>query len=76
MLNFANNILPIIQIIISVVMVTAILLQNRGGGLGGAFGSGGSSYHTKRGFEKILFTATIVLAIAFVATSLLVLILK
>ncbi len=66
-----NNILPIIQVILSVLLVMAVLLQNRGGGLGSAFGGGGASYHTKRGFERTLFIATIVLGILFVLSTIL-----
>jgi len=65
------NILPIIQIIIAVVLVVVVLLQQKGGGLGAAFGGGGASYHTKRGFEKALFTTTVIFGILFAATSLL-----
>lgn len=49
-------------------MVTAILMQNSESGLGGAFGGGdspGANFHTKRGAEKVLFKATVVLAILF-----------
>lgn len=63
-------ILPIIQVVISVLLVTAIMLQQRGTGLSGAFGGGGGeSYHTKRGIEKILFTSTIVLASLFLLST-------
>jgi len=58
-------ILPYFQIIISVFLIAAILIQQRGAGMGGAFGGGGAAYHTKRGFEKILFYATIVLSVIF-----------
>jgi len=60
-----KNVLPIIQIIISVLLVTAILLQQRGTGLSASFGGEGNVYRTKRGFEKILFYGTIILAAAF-----------
>jgi len=60
-----KNILPIIQIIISVLLVTAILLQQRGTGLSASFGGEGNIYRTKRGFEKILFYGTIFLAAVF-----------
>ena len=69
-------ILPIIQIIISVLLVGAILLQQRGSGLGGIFGGGGESYHTKRGFEKILFTSTIILATLFLLSTFVALLIK
>lgn len=68
--------LPFAQIALSVLLVVAILLQQTGDGLGGAFGgsSDGGSYHTKRGIEKFLFTATIILGILFVLSTLLTLI--
>ncbi|MFC1756734.1 preprotein translocase subunit SecG [Patescibacteria group bacterium] len=61
------NILPIIQIVISVLLVVAVLLQQRGSGMSGVFGGGdgGGSYSTRRGFEKILFRSTIILAVLF-----------
>ncbi|NIA18375.1 MAG: preprotein translocase subunit SecG [Actinobacteria bacterium] len=59
------KILQIAQIIIAILLMLAILLQNRGSGLSGVFGGGGDVYRTKRGVEKTLFTATIVLAILF-----------
>ena len=64
-----ETILFIAQIIVSVILIIVILLQQRGSGLGGAFGGSGGSegiYYTKRGAEKFLFYATIVLAIIFV----------
>lgn len=57
--------LDIVQLIIAVLLVTTILLQNRGAGLGAAFGGGGNIYHTKRGVEKTLFIATIGLSATF-----------
>lgn len=62
-------ILGIIQIVLAVLMVVAILLQQRGTGLSSAFGGEGNVYRTKRGAEKIIFIATIILAIAFLATA-------
>ena len=64
-------ILNIIQIIVSVILIAVILLQNRGTGLGAAFGGEGTIYRTKRGLEKSLHIATIVLVIIFLATSVL-----
>lgn len=64
------------MIIISVVLTGAILLQSQGTGLGGVWGGGGESYHTKRGVEKVLLYLTIVLIVLFgigaIASSLLV----
>jgi protein translocase SecG subunit len=62
--------IKVAQIIIAVVLMLAILLQNRGTGLGSAFGGGGGVYLTKRGVEKKLFIATIVLAVIFILLSL------
>lgn len=55
----------IAEIVISVFLVAAILLQRRGTGLSATFGGEGNIYRTKRGLEKIIFVATIVLAILF-----------
>lgn len=63
------RILDIAQVILSVLLVGAILLQNRGAGLGAAFGGDGGIYRTKRGLEKSLFIATIILAAAFLVTA-------
>ena len=60
----------ITQIILGVLLTAAILLQARGTGLGSTFGGGGELYRTKRGFERLLFTATIVLVLLFVINSL------
>lgn len=58
--------LLIVQVVIAVLLVLSILLQNRGAGAGIAFGSDFGSYYAKRGAEKVLFYAAIVLGVAFV----------
>lgn len=58
------------QIILAILLTTAILLQARGTGLGAAFGGSGNVYRTKRGVEKKLFQLTIVLAILFFGVAL------
>lgn len=63
-------ILNIAQISTAILLIVAILLQNRGTGLGAAFGGEGNVYRTKRGLEKKLFTATVILSIAFFGISL------
>jgi preprotein translocase subunit SecG len=63
--------LPIIQIVLAALLVTAILLQQRGTGLGLAFGGESNVFRTKRGIEKGLFFATIGLSILFFATAIL-----
>lgn len=59
--------LPYAQIILSVILVLAILLQQTGSGLGGALGGNdsGGFHHTRRGFEKFLFYLSIVCGILF-----------
>jgi len=63
-------IINISQIIVSIILVIAILLQARGTGLGSAFGGEGTVFRTKRGVEKILHNASVVLVILFLALSL------
>ena len=65
-----ENIFNIIQIVLAVLLTTAILLQSRGAGLSTVFGGEGNIYRTKRGFEKVLFNASIVIAILFVISAL------
>ena len=69
------KLLNIAQLIIAILLVVVILLQNRGAGLSGIFGGAGNVYATKRGFEKKLFYATIVLAALFFVISFIVVIL-
>ena len=66
-----NPILGIGQIIVSIALIAAILLQNRGTGLSGTFGGDSAVYRSRRGIERTLFRLTIVLAVLFVAFSLL-----
>jgi preprotein translocase subunit SecG len=64
-----ENYFSIAQIILSVALIIAILLQVRGGGLGGIFGQADTVYRTKRGVERTLFQLTIVLVVLFVIIS-------
>ena len=57
------------QIVVSIFLMTAILLQNRGAGLGSAFGGDFGGYYTKRGFEKFLFWTSIALGALFIGIS-------
>ena len=59
----------IAQIILSAALIMAILLQVKGGGLGGIFGQADTVYRTKRGVEKTLFQLTIVLVVLFIVIS-------
>ena len=56
----------IAQIVLSIALILVVLLQVRGGGLGGIFGQPDSVYRTKRGVEKTLFQLTIALVILFI----------
>ncbi len=60
------RILGIIQIIIAVLLTVVILMQSKGSGLGGIFGGEGNVYKSKRGLDKSLMVATIVLAVIFI----------
>lgn len=70
-MEFVRTILPYVQIILSILLVAAILLQQRGSSLGGAFGGDNFSatFHKRRGAELFLFRATITLGIIFVASA-------
>jgi len=59
----------IAQIVLSVALILAILLQVRGGGLGGIFGQASTVFRTKRGVERTLFRLTIILVVLFIAIS-------
>jgi len=64
-----NQILIWIQLAVSVLLAVSILLQNRGAGLSASFGGDFGGYYTKRGMEKFLYSATIVLAAVFLGLS-------
>lgn len=63
--------LPYIQMALAVLLIASILIQQTGNSLGGAFGGGDdfSAGHTRRGIEKHLFNITIILAILFVISA-------
>lgn len=65
-----NVTMNIMQIVLAVALVLAILLQVRGGGLGGIFGQADTVYRTRRGLERTLFQLTVILAVLFVIISL------
>ena len=64
------NLILVLQMLVSVLLLLAILVQANGTSLGRAFG-GTTSYHTKRGAERALFIGTIILGSVFVLLSLL-----
>jgi len=61
-----DTILQIVTLSSAVLMVLAVLLQQRGASLGAGFGSSGELHTTRRGIDKNLFEITIVLAVIFV----------
>lgn len=63
--------IPIAQIVLAAILVGFILIQSKGAGLSGVFGGEGNIYSTKRGAERIIFIATIVVAILFFGVALL-----
>lgn len=63
-------VISLIQIILGILLIVVIIIQQKGSGLGSAFGADLGFYRTKRGAEKLLFYATIVLATAFIISSL------
>src|SRR3989338_5773179 len=71
-MGFLQSSLPYVQIVLAVLIMGAVLLQRTGASLGGAFGADNfsSGFHTRRGLEKTLFTATIVLGVLFTLSAL------
>jgi len=65
-----EKVLLITQVVISVLLSIAILAQNKDGGLSSMMGGGGSFEATKRGAEKVIYNATIVLAVLFLGNAL------
>ncbi len=68
------DVIAVVQIIISVLLILAVLMQQRGSGTGSLLGgssviSGGEYYRARRGLEKFLFYATMVLGSLLVITS-------
>ena len=61
--------LYIAQIVVAIALVLIVLMQTKGGGLGGIFGQADTVYRTKRGVEKTLFQFTVALAVIFIALS-------
>jgi preprotein translocase subunit SecG len=64
-----TNILTYVQVGSAILLIVSILLQQRGQGLGSGIGGSGMEYSTKRGVEKSVFYATIVLTILFLGVS-------
>ena len=63
-----DSILQVATIVSSVLMVVCILLQQRGASLGAGFGASGELFTTRRGTDKSLYEATVILAVVFVGS--------
>ena len=68
---FIKTLLPYTQIAVALLLIGSILIQQKGTGLGAAFGGEGNIYRTKRGFEKTVFIGTIILGIIFLVLAIL-----
>ncbi len=64
-----QTVFNVVQIVVSAALALVILLQVKGGGLGGIFGQSDTVFRTKRGLERRLFQLTVVLVVVFVAIS-------
>lgn len=62
-------ILVILQIVVAVLLISAILLQMKGSGLSSAFGGSGEFYRSRRSIEKLLIWVTIALSALFAIIS-------
>lgn len=77
-MNTITQVLPWFQLILSLLLVIFVLLQRSADGIEGALGGSASNmtYFARRGAERFLFIGTMVIAILFVVTSVLPLIIK
>ena len=65
-----STILSIANLVVAGLLVIAILLQQKGAGIGAAFGGTTGVYTTRRGVDRILFNMTIAFSILFFAIAL------
>ena len=77
-MNTITHVLPWIQLALSILLVISVLLQRSADGIEGALGGSASNmtYFARRGAEKVLFIATIVIAVLFAVSALLPLLLR
>jgi len=71
-----KNVLLIVNIIVSILIVTLILIQGKGAGLGSAWGGGGEMFQTRRGIEKVTLRITVILIAIFFIVSIINLFIK
>lgn len=63
-----DDFLQIVTVVSAVILVIAVLLQQRGATLGAGFGASGELYTTRRGFDRNLFDVTVIMAVVFVSS--------
>jgi protein translocase SecG subunit len=63
------SLLQILHIIVAVLLIAVVLMQQRGSGLGEAFGADSSVYTSRRGAEKLFYYMTIIFGVSFVVLS-------
>jgi protein translocase SecG subunit len=67
-MEILHTILPYAQGLTAILLIASIILQSRGSSVGGAFGGSDDSnvtFYTRRGSEKVLFNASIILGALF-----------
>ena len=56
-----------VELLVAIVLIALLVVQARGGGLGGIFGGWGTpTFRTRRGIERTLFRVTVISAALFV----------
>lgn len=65
-----KSVIYLLQIIVGVLLIVVVIIQQKGTGLGSAFGGNLGLYRTKRGAEKLLFYTTFVFSAIFIILSL------
>ncbi|MCL4543042.1 MAG: preprotein translocase subunit SecG [Chloroflexi bacterium] len=63
--------LNVIEILVTILLITLILLQSRSAGLGSVFGQANTIARTRRGAERVIFQITIAVTVIFCVLSLL-----
>ena len=66
------NIFSILQLVSAPLLIALVLLQRAQGDVGGTNTDGGTFLQSRRGFERFLFSLTVITAVIFAAASLLV----
>ena len=71
-----TQIIKVVQVVISIILTLLILIQSKGKGLASGIGDSIGMYRSRRGLEKVIFIATIVMTIVVVVNSILLLVLS